>query len=61
MQIELAWPRLSDRPALAEAARIAAGAAIGAVFGATTLYPAVWLAIGVGVGLLANRLVAARR
>jgi hypothetical protein len=44
------------RPALAAGARIAIGAGIGAAFGATTLYPALWLGVGALVGFAFSRL-----
>ena len=44
------------RPALAAGARMATGAAIGAAFGATTLYPGLWLVVGTLVGFAFSRL-----
>jgi hypothetical protein len=51
---------MADRPALAAAGRVVAGAAIGGLFGLTTLYPATWVAIGIGVGVAVNRIMARR-
>jgi len=61
MEIQLVWPSFADRPALAAAGRVAAGAAIGGLFGLTTLYLAMWIAIGIGVGAAVNRIMSSRR
>ncbi len=57
IQLQLRWPGIGGLPRLAAAGRIAAGATVGALFGTTTSYFAVWLAIGAAVGLIGDRIM----
>jgi hypothetical protein len=54
IQLHLNWPSLPTLVRLAAIGRVGAGAAVGALFGATTSYFTLWVAIGFAVGVGGN-------
>ncbi len=57
IEIQLSWPRLCDKKGFLSATRVAMGAAVGAVFGASTLYLGLWIDIDAAAGFALNQLM----
>ncbi len=60
IQLQLHWPDLTARPRLLAGTRICAGAAVGALFGATTSYFSLWVAIGAAIGVAGHWIMSRR-